>query len=117
MVVLGSLPDELMLRQFGCAILVSYTLDGQPATYEEHAVDIVDITILPSAKVEGVLGDRDLRSVKHGWLLHQLWTRLKSRGGSPRSCRSRCTGWMRIPALVSGKQARFGPDVPSIRPS
>lgn len=74
MVVLGSLPDESMLRQFGCARLVSYILDGQPATYEEHAVDIVDITILPSAKVQGVLGDSNLRSIEDGRLNDQLFS-------------------------------------------
>jgi hypothetical protein len=40
----------------------------ETSAYEEHSVDVVDISVLPATVEEGIFWDRNLWAVEYGWL-------------------------------------------------
>jgi len=73
--------------------------DTEISAYEEHPVDIVNISVLPATVEEGVFWDCDFGTVEYRWLSLAVYLTFDIWSCSPHSCRSRCTGSKQIPAL------------------
>lgn len=64
--------------RLGCLVVLlrqrSITMSDPVATYEKHAIDIVNITVLPSAVMNRVLWYSDLWTIEDRWLRLSVWS-------------------------------------------
>ena len=71
--------------------------DTEISAYEEHSVDVVDISVLPATVEEGIFWYCDFGTVEYGWLSSAVSLTFQTQSCSPHSCHSRCTDSKQIP--------------------